>query len=134
MTHRPSVQASPWLGLAILAVSLSPAAAQNVRPFDNASGFGATLALRQAPPDPVHRYRRVLKPGMVVLSRDGKHRVGLITQVGLRRDGRPAVRLLVSGTGFRVDASKFRLTRRGDEAIIKLTSSQIRTSAILNTD
>jgi hypothetical protein len=76
---------------------------------------------------------RRLEPGMVVIGPRGG-RVGLIRQTNERDDGQPAVELLVNGTPITVKASKFRLSRHGEEAIISMTGSAIRTAAILNAD
>jgi hypothetical protein len=80
----------------------------------------------------VHRERPGLKPGMVVLDRLGA-RVGVITELGQTRDGRPAVTVNADGTPIKVDVSRLRVTREGDEAVVSLTRSELLTSAILNT-
>jgi hypothetical protein len=74
-----------------------------------------------------------LEPGMVVIDRQGA-RVGLIQAINRIDDSRPAVEMLVNGTRFTVKASRFTLSRHGEEAVISMTKSQIRTAAILNTD
>jgi hypothetical protein len=84
------------------------------------------------PPLRVHRERTGLKPGMVVLDRQGE-RVGVITELGQIRDGRPAVTINANGTPIKVEVSRLRLTREGDEAVVSLTRSELLTSAILNT-
>jgi hypothetical protein len=80
-----------------------------------------------------HARARGLEPGMVVVDRRGA-RVGLIRKTNRLNDGQPAVEMLVNGTPITVKASRFRLSRRSEEAIISMTRSQIRTAAILNTD
>jgi len=99
---------------------------------NKAPTISATINQRASSPEMVHRELRGLKPGMVVKDRRGAT-VGLITKVEQSKDGKPAVQLDVNGTTIIVLASRFRLSRRGDEAVISLTRSQIRTSAILNT-
>jgi hypothetical protein len=80
----------------------------------------------------VHRERRVLEPGMVVIDSRGRA-VGTIMKIHQLKDGKPAVLIDITGTPIRVQTSKLRLTRRGEEAVISLTPSEIRTAAILNT-
>jgi len=96
------------------------------------SPLGDAMAEPASSPNLLHRERRGLKPGVVVKDRHGAT-VGLITKVDQSKDGQPAVQLDVNGTPITVLVSQLRLARRGDQAVISLTRSQIRTSAILNT-
>ncbi len=100
----------------------------NPKPAGSAESLNATTV---TPGD--YRDPRGLKPGMVILNRRGG-RVGVIRQISQRRNNRPAVLVEVNGAAFTINDSKFRLTRRRDEAVVLLTPSQIRTAAILNTE
>ena len=84
------------------------------------------------PPLTVQHERPGLKPGMVVLDRLGE-RVGVITELGQTRGGRPAVTVNANGTPIKVEVSRLKVTREGDEAVVSLTRSELLTSAILNT-
>jgi hypothetical protein len=79
------------------------------------------------------RWRRGLQPGMVVVDRYGA-RVGVIAQTNQTDDGRPAIVLLVNGTPVSIPASEFRPVPRGEEAVVSLTPSELRTEEILNGD
>jgi hypothetical protein len=94
--------------------------------------LSASMSQHAAHPARLDQKKLGLAPGMVVLDRRGA-KVGIITRVDQIRDGRPAVLLMVNGTPITVRVSKFTVTPEGDEAIVSLTKSEIRTSAILNT-
>jgi hypothetical protein len=103
-----------------------------VAPHPGPPQLGASMSQSAAAPVKAHRTRRRLKPGMVVVDRHGA-RVGIITRTRRVRDGQPAVQIDVNGTPITVRTSRLWLSRNGEEAIINLTRSQIRTRAILNT-
>jgi hypothetical protein len=70
---------------------------------------------------------------MVVKDRHGAT-VGVINQINLTRDSQPAVQPDVDGTRFKVPITDFRVSHGGDQAVISLTKSEIRTSQMLNGD
>jgi hypothetical protein len=76
--------------------------------------------------------RPAFEIGMVVLD-SHRRRVGTILKIDQLKDGKPAVSIDITGTPIKVRTSKLRLTRRGEEAILAMTPSEIRTAAILNT-
>jgi hypothetical protein len=78
------------------------------------------------------REPQTLVPGMVVIDRRGR-RIGLITQVN-SDSGPRAITVLINGVSINLRRDKFERSRNGEEAVILLTPSQIRTATILNTD
>ena len=68
---------------------------------------------------------------MVVLDR--RARVGTILRTSATRAGHPAVLVQDDGAQFTIRDSELKLSRRREAAITRLTRSQIRTRAILNT-
>ena len=93
---------------------------------------GSKVIADGASPDD-HRQPRGLKPGMVVIDRQGV-KVGIILRVDETRDHLPSILLLHNGARFTVRTSKFILTPQGNEAVILLTVSELRTLAISNTE
>lgn len=101
-------------------------------PATIAATISESMSQSDAEPLSVRHEHPVLKPGMVVLDRHGA-RVGVITELGQTRDGRPAVMVNANGTPIKVEVSRLRVTREGDEAVVSLTRSELLTTAILNT-
>ena len=121
-------------GAALAAACVYAAQAQVSGPPPNGGSptLSGSMSATAPPPPPNLREPHGLMPGMVVMDRHGA-KVGIITQVNQIRNGQPAVLLDVNGTPITVLASKLKVSCEGDTAIISLTRSQIRTSAILNT-
>ncbi len=118
---------------AILAIGCAAnGQARETAPSSQPPTLSASMAQSAGQALHVHRERRRLKPGMVIKDRQGA-RIGTITEINRLRDGRPAVVVDVNGTPIKIRASLFRIARDRDEAVVSLTRSQIRTSAILNT-
>jgi hypothetical protein len=112
------------MALALIADAWAPAPA--------AATISESMSQSDAAPLRVRHEHPVLKPGMVVLDRQGA-RVGVITELGQVRDGRPAVMLDADGTPIKIEVSRLKVTREGDEAVVSLTRSELLTTAILNT-
>ena len=132
----PLARRGIWPALTmVLAITLCVAGGPIAKAATEAKGRSAAVLLasqRETLSVETHHVRHGLKPGMAVIDRHGS-RVGLIAKIHQVKDGRPAVSILVNGTPITVRKSKLKITRAGEEAIILLTPSQIRTDAILNT-